>query len=100
MATQKYEEKKDVSRNVLHFWMPVNPKPQLSWFFKDIWKTFRKSKTGGSRESFLLENEFRACYTVTFPKKTIKILDAGKPTKGMKFTLQFFSHALLHMNSA
>ena len=54
----------------------------------------------GSRESFLLENEFRACYTVTFPKKTIKILDARKPTKGMKFTLQFFSHALLHMNSA
>ena len=57
-------------------------------------------KAGDSRESFLLENEFRACYTVTFPKKTIKILDARKPTKGMKFTLQFFSHALLHMNSA
>ena len=96
MATQKYEEKKDVSRNVLHFWMPVNPKPQLSWFFKDIWKTFRKSKTGGSRESFLLENEFRACYTVTFPKKPQRFWMLGNQPKAWNLHFNFF-HMLFYI---
>ena len=32
-------------------------------------------------------------------QKSIQILEAWKPTKGMKFGLEFFSHALLHMNS-
>ena len=55
-------------------------------------------KTGGFRELFLLENNFKTCLAVNF-QKNIQILEAWKTTKNMKFDLNFFSHALLRMNS-
>ena len=57
-------------------------------------------KIGGSRELFLLENDFKFCYTVSFPKN-IEILQAWKPTKdNTKFSLELFLHAcFLHINS-
>ena len=74
----------------------TNQDSQLSWFFQIIRKTIRKSKTRGSRELFLPENDIQK----KFSKKTIQILEAWKPTGDMKFNdLIFFAHALLHMNS-
>ena len=49
-------------------------------------------------ELFLPENDLKICSVVYLPKKNIQTLDAWKPTKDMKFRLNFFSHALLLLN--
>ena len=55
-------------------------------------RLLENSKTGFFRELFLPENDFQ-----TSPH--CKILKAWKLTKDMKLRLDFFSYALLHMNS-
>ena len=56
-------------------------------------------KTGGFRELFPPENNFKKCSVISFPKN-IQSVEAWKPAKNMKLRLEFFfSHALLHMNS-
>ena len=59
-------------------------------------RVFKNPKTG-FRELFLPENDSKTCSTVNFPKNN-HILEAWKPIKDMKFTCEFFSCALLHMN--
>ena len=50
---------------------------------------------GGFRELFLPKNDFKTFSVVNFPKKNF-----WRPgNQDMKFRLDFFSHALLHMNS-
>ena len=46
-------------------------------------------KRGSSRELFLPENDFQTSSTINFPKN-IQILEAWKPTKDIKFRLEFF----------
>ena len=47
-------------------------------------------------ELFLPGNDLKNCSIGNFPKN-IQTLDAWKPTKDMKFRLNFFSHALLQL---
>ena len=68
---------------------PTNQGSQSSGFSRTYVRLSENLKTGDSKESFLLEKDFETCYSVTFPKKTIQILDAQKPTKDMKFKLFF-----------
>ena len=97
-------EKYIVRRNVLHSWMLTNPESNQSRFttllilsdHREDWK--KKKKTRGSRELLLSENNFQTSSTVRF-LKNIHILETWKPNKDLKFKLEFFSHALLHMNS-
>ena len=65
---------------------------------QDQVKTITKFKTGGFRRLFLPRKDFKTCSALNFPKDT-QILEARDATKDMKFRLDFFSHALLHMNS-
>ena len=93
MTAEKHKIWQKLSQN------PTNQGSQLSLIFQTILKTIRKSKKqGGSRELFLPENDFKTCSAVNFPKN-IQILEAWKPIKDIKFRLEFFSHALLHINS-
>ena len=45
-------------------------------------------RTGGFRELFLPENDFKTCSATNFANK--QVLDAWKPIKDMKFRLEFF----------
>ena len=56
-------------------------------------------KTGGSRELFLPENNFKTCSAVNFHKKTSRFWRPGNQPKTWSLHLIFFSHALLQMNS-
>ena len=60
-------------------------------------RLLENQKTRGSREFFLPENDFQTIFAVNF-LKNIQIPEAWKPTGDMKFRLNFFAHALLHMN--
>ena len=50
------------------------------------------------KDRFLPENDFQNSST-EIPKNNILILEAWKPTKDMKFRLEFFAHVLPHKNS-
>ena len=52
-----------------------------------------------SRELFLPENDFQTSSIHKIFQKIIQILEASEPIEDMKFRLEFFSHALLHMLS-
>ena len=73
----------------MHVWMPITPKPIKALNSLDSSRPNRRlsqnAKTGGLRELFLPENDFKTCSTVM-----IQILEAWKPTEGMKLRLEFF----------
>ena len=48
-------------------------------------------KTGGFRELFRPENNFKKCSVISFPKN-LQSLEAWKPTKNMKLRLEFYFH--------
>ena len=52
-------------------------------------RLYQNPKEGGFRELFLPENDFKTCSAVKFPKN-MQILETWKPTKDMKFELEFF----------
>ena len=93
MATQKH--KKNFLAElfcIFEFLLPKNPSNQslqLSSFFKTIWKTVRKLKKQASRELFLPENDFQTNSTKCL-KTNIQILETWKPTKDMKFRLDYY----------
>ena len=45
------------------------------------------------------KNDFESCSAVNFSKKNMQILETWKLTEDMKFKTDFFSHALLYVNS-
>ena len=102
MAAQK--QKKHLGRIFLHFSMPINPKPNKSRLSAlaisgSYGRLLQNPKTGGFRESFLPENDFKTCSTVNFPIKHPDF-SSLEPTKDIKFRLSFcLSHPLVHMNS-
>ena len=55
---------------------------------QNVYYISQNPKKEGFRELFLL---FKTCSAVNFPKN-MQILEAWKPTKDMKFRLEFFSH--------
>ena len=59
---------------------------------------YHKIKKGDFRVLFMPKNGFKTCSAVNFAKLHA---DFGglETTEGMKFRLDFFSHAILHMNS-
>ena len=93
MAAQKHTQKN--CRNILHFWMPINPKPNYSKLTTLLnppdHVDHKIQKTGGFRELFLPENDFKNCSTVNFPKN-IQILEGWKLTKDKVQIWIFFYH--------
>ena len=66
-----------VGKNFLHFWIPINPKPNKSRLLTlliladhiDDYLKIQRENTEGSRELFLPENDFKTCSTVNVPNK-------------------------------
>ena len=79
---------------------PTNQDSQLSWFFQTIKKSVRKSKNQGALGSYFYLRMIAELAPQKFFQKNIQILEAWKPTRDMKFRLEFFSYALPHMNLA
>ena len=72
---QKKKKKKKKSRILLHFRMPITPKPiesKLSTLLdssRSYGRLLENQKIGDSRELFLPENDFQTSSIKNFPKK-------------------------------
>ena len=67
--------------------MPVNQTLLNSFdFFRPYGRILENPKTGGSRELFLPQYNFKICYAVNFPKKHADF----RGLQDMKFKLEFF----------
>ena len=89
MAAQK--QKKHLGRIFLHFSMPINTKPNKSRLSVlaisgSYGRLLQNPKTGGFRELFLPENDFKTCSTVNFPIKHPDF-SSLEPNKDIKFRL-------------
>ena len=88
----------------LHFWMPINPKPnwlRLSTLLilTDHMEDYHKIQKQCFRELFLPENDFKTCSTVNFPKKSRFWRPRNQPKTSSLDLHLFLSYALLHINS-
>ena len=95
---KKKKKKKSVGRYFLHFLNAYLAKTQLIKVsnFLDSSRPYVRlleiSKTRGSRELFLSENDFKTCSAKNVPKN-IQILEAWKPINTIKSRLDFFQTA-------
>ena len=94
MAAQKRKKKKKkCQQKFFAFWNAYYPNTHLIKALNSLdssspyGRLLEKQKTGGSRELFL--PDFQTSSTKIF-QKNIQILEAWKPTKDMKFRLNFF----------
>ena len=98
MAPQKCKKKKKkkIRQNFLAFLNAYYLKTDLIEtlysldFSRPNGKLSENPKTGGFRELFLPENDFKSCSTVNFPKKHPDFRVLEKPTRDMKSGLEFF----------
>ena len=74
---------------------PTNQGSQSSGFSRTYVRQSENLKTGDSKESFLLENDFETCYSVTFPKKNHP--DFGCLETNQRHEIQAFFHMLFYI---
>ena len=107
MAAQKHTKK--FRQKFFAFLNAYYPKAQLIKALNSLdssrtyGRLLENPKTGGSRELFLPENDFKTCSAVKFSKKHTDFGGLETNNEDMKFKLAIFLHALhshdLHMNS-
>ena len=78
---------------------PSNPISQLSWFFQTIWNKVRKSNKGAQRNYFCLKWFSKKLHKNFFKKTSSRFWRPGIQPKTWNSDLNFFAHALLHINS-
>ena len=97
-------QQQKIGRNFLHFECLVPQNLSIIKALKSLDSSIsngrlsQNPKKGHFRELFLPKNDFKTCSAVDFPKKTSRSL-RPRNQPDMKLRLEFFSHALLYMNS-